>query len=56
MKNLRLLIDDWNGNVYNPVGLNILWPVKVAFLFVSKAYPLLSPQPDLSIQLEIEYY
>jgi len=35
MQRLRELIDDLNAEVYNPVGLNILWPRSVAFLFVS---------------------
>ncbi|KAF8213751.1 Golgin subfamily A member 7/ERF4 family-domain-containing protein, partial [Mycena galopus ATCC 62051] len=35
MRQLQLLIQELNERVYNPVGLNILWPRKVAFLFVS---------------------
>ncbi|KAJ6498000.1 Golgin subfamily A member 7/ERF4 family-domain-containing protein, partial [Mycena vitilis] len=35
MRRLQLLIDELNMQVYNPAGLNILWPRKVAFLFVS---------------------
>lgn len=34
MKRLRDVIDDFNTRLYNPVGLNILWPQKVAFMFV----------------------
>jgi hypothetical protein len=36
MRQLQLLIQELNERVYNPVGLNILWPRKVAFLFVSR--------------------
>jgi hypothetical protein len=36
MRQLQLLIQELNERVYNPVGLNILWPRKVAFLFVSQ--------------------
>lgn len=35
MRRLERLIGDLNAELYNPVGLNILWPRKVAFLFVS---------------------
>jgi hypothetical protein len=35
MRRLEGLIQDLNIEVYNPVGLNIRWPRKVAFLFVS---------------------
>ncbi|KAJ7785662.1 Golgin subfamily A member 7/ERF4 family-domain-containing protein [Mycena metata] len=35
MRRLQALIQDLNTRVYNPAGLNILWPHKVAFLFVS---------------------
>ena len=35
MARLRSAIDDLNTKVYNPVGLNILWPRKMAFMFVS---------------------
>jgi len=34
MLRLRDLIDDLNAGIYNPVGLNILWPRNVAFLYV----------------------
>ena len=34
MLRLRDLIDDLNAGLYNPVGLNILWPRNVAFLYV----------------------
>ncbi|KAJ6519236.1 Golgin subfamily A member 7/ERF4 family-domain-containing protein [Mycena sanguinolenta] len=36
MGQLLLLIQGLNERVYNPVGLNILWPRRVAFLFVSR--------------------
>ncbi|KAJ7630411.1 Golgin subfamily A member 7/ERF4 family-domain-containing protein [Roridomyces roridus] len=39
MRRLQQLVDDLNAEVYNPVGLNILWPRKVAFLFVSAQFP-----------------
>ncbi|KIK99207.1 hypothetical protein PAXRUDRAFT_37335, partial [Paxillus rubicundulus Ve08.2h10] len=35
MRRLEHKIAELNTQVYNPVGLNILWPQKVAFLFVS---------------------
>lgn len=35
MKRLQQLFDELNMEVYNPSGLNLLWPHKVAFLFVS---------------------
>lgn len=35
MRRLERLVKDLNTELYNPVGLNILWPRKVAFLFVS---------------------
>jgi hypothetical protein len=35
MQRLEQLIGDLNAELYNPVGLNILWPRNVAFLFVS---------------------
>jgi len=34
MKRLQELITQLNSELYNPVGLNILWPSNVAFLFV----------------------
>jgi hypothetical protein len=36
MKRLEELIVQLNRELYNPVGLNILWPRNVAFLFVCK--------------------
>jgi len=38
MRRLQLLIQELNARVYNPVGLNILWPRKVAFLFMEVEY------------------
>ncbi|KAJ7652017.1 Golgin subfamily A member 7/ERF4 family-domain-containing protein [Mycena polygramma] len=38
MRRLQLLIDELNVQVYNPAGLNILWPRKVAFLFMEIEY------------------
>ncbi|KAF7340172.1 Golgin subfamily A member 7 [Mycena venus] len=38
MRQLQLLIQELNEQVYNPVGLNILWPRKVAFLFMEIEY------------------
>lgn len=35
MQRLRRVIEDLNVMLFNPVGLNILWPGNVAFLFVS---------------------
>jgi len=38
MRRLQHLINELNAQVYNPVGLNILWPHKVAFLFMEIEY------------------
>lgn len=35
MQRLQMCIDEINKSLYNPMGLNILWPHKVAFMFVS---------------------
>ncbi|PFH50726.1 hypothetical protein AMATHDRAFT_144367 [Amanita thiersii Skay4041] len=35
MRRLREVISELNEGLYNPVGLNILWPRNVAFLYVS---------------------
>ena len=35
MNRLRRHMDELNHQLFNPVGLNILWPRKVGFLFVS---------------------
>ncbi|KAG6902969.1 hypothetical protein C0995_008542 [Termitomyces sp. Mi166 len=34
MQKLRQLVDSLNVELYNPVGLNILWPRNVAFLYL----------------------
>jgi hypothetical protein len=39
MSRLEHLVQDLNTELYNPVGLNIRWPRKVAFLFVSANCP-----------------
>ncbi|TFY69213.1 hypothetical protein EVJ58_g544 [Rhodofomes roseus] len=38
MSRLQQLIEDYNVRTYNPRGLNILWPRKVAFLFLEIEY------------------
>jgi len=38
MERLRYLFDDLNAGLYNPVGLNLLWPRDVAFLFLEIEY------------------
>jgi len=38
MERLRRIIDDLNTGLYNQVGLNILWPESVAFLFLEIEY------------------
>ncbi|KAL1709401.1 Golgin subfamily A member 7/ERF4 family-domain-containing protein [Schizophyllum commune] len=38
MRRLKNLIDELNVEIYNPAGLNILWPRKVAFLFLEIEY------------------
>jgi len=40
MKRLQRLIDDLNRQLFNLAGLNMLWPRKVGFLFVSRGLPL----------------
>jgi hypothetical protein len=57
MKRLQRLIDDLNRQLFNLAGLNMLWPRKVGFLFVSRRRPF--ERPDILTQLpklEIEYY
>ncbi|KAG8762947.1 hypothetical protein FRC11_006894 [Ceratobasidium sp. 423] len=38
MRRLRLLIDQLNREIYNPQGLNVLWPQRTAFLFLEIEY------------------
>ncbi|KAI0063144.1 hypothetical protein BV25DRAFT_451171 [Artomyces pyxidatus] len=38
MRRLQRLLDELNGGLYNPVGLHILWPGKVGFLFLEIEY------------------
>ncbi|KZT24669.1 hypothetical protein NEOLEDRAFT_1066730 [Neolentinus lepideus HHB14362 ss-1] len=38
MDRLHRTIDHFNMELYNPMGLNILWPRKVAFLFLEIEY------------------
>ncbi|KAL6305661.1 Golgin subfamily A member 7/ERF4, partial [Sparassis latifolia] len=38
MQRLQSLIQDLNTRLYNPVGLHIRWPRKVAFLFLEIEY------------------
>jgi len=38
MQKLKELIDDYNVKLYNPEGLHIRWPRKVAFLFLEIEY------------------
>ena len=38
MVRLQHLIDDLNVGTFNPVGLNILWPRNVAFLYVNLVF------------------
>jgi len=38
MSRLRLLIESLNAELFNPVGLNIIWPRSVAFLFMEIEY------------------
>ncbi|KAI9566991.1 Golgin subfamily A member 7/ERF4 family-domain-containing protein [Boletus coccyginus] len=38
MRRLKRKFDELNTQVYNPVGLHILWPQKVAFLFLEIEY------------------
>ena len=58
MERLRSSIEELNVKVYNPVGLNILWPRYMAFMFVSVGFLWwrLGSSFSVAIQLEIEYY
>lgn len=38
MRRLRHVIEDLNVMLFNPVGLNILWPGDVAFLYLEIEY------------------
>jgi len=38
MQRLQTLINNLNAEVYNPAGLNILWPRSVAFLYLEIEY------------------
>ncbi|KAG6371510.1 Golgin subfamily A member 7/ERF4 family-domain-containing protein [Boletus reticuloceps] len=38
LRRLKKKIEELNTQLYNPVGLNILWPQKVAFLFLEIEY------------------
>lgn len=38
MQRLARRIEELNGELYNPVGLNIVWPRRVAFLFLEIEY------------------
>ncbi|KAJ3823483.1 Golgin subfamily A member 7/ERF4 family-domain-containing protein, partial [Lentinula raphanica] len=38
MQRLQQLFDELNADLYNPSGLNLLWPQKVAFLFLEIEY------------------
>lgn len=58
MIRLQHLIDELNMEIFNLVGLNILWPRNVAFHYVNPVLPCrfrISTYP-LFPQLEIEYY
>ena len=58
MSRLQQLIDVMNRTTFNPVGLNIVWPKNVAFIFVSNGSPVVNVHGAnfSSLQLEIEYY
>ena len=58
MQRLQDLLEKWNRDLYNPVGVNIRWPREVAFLFVSAIFFRHGATDinDYSLQLEIEYY
>lgn len=61
MKRLHHLIDDLNTRTYNPRGLHILWPRKVAFMFVRAAFSaprllyILTRATPYSLRLSITY-
>ncbi|KAG6919487.1 hypothetical protein DXG01_005746 [Tephrocybe rancida] len=45
MRQLESLVDSLNVEMYNPVGLNILWPRNVAFLYLEIEYYVSLPFP-----------
>lgn len=47
MEELQKLFDQLNRTLFNPAGLNLLWPRKVGFLFVSSS---LMPLPCRSLE------
>lgn len=57
---MQRLVDGLNQQLFNPAGLNILWPRKVGFIFVSRHFVSFSAIGCLKIlivsKLEIEYY
>ena len=42
MSRLHQLIDVMNTTTFNPVGLNIVWPKNVGFIFVSDRSPVIN--------------
>ena len=42
MSRLHQLIGVMNKTTFNPVGLNIVWPKDVAFIFVSGGLPVVN--------------
>jgi len=42
MSRLKQLIEVMNRTTFNPVGLNIVWPKNVGFIFVSDGSPVVS--------------
>ena len=46
MTRLQQLIDVMNKTTFNPVGLNIVWPKDVAFIFVSGGSPVVNVMKD----------
>ncbi|KAF7437304.1 hypothetical protein PC9H_004143 [Pleurotus ostreatus] len=48
MQRLQQLFDDLNARLFNPVGLNLLWPRKVAFLYLEIEYYVRVLQPRFS--------
>jgi hypothetical protein len=57
MKRLERHMDDLNRQLFNLAGLNMLWPRKVGFLFVSLRRRIeRCLYVDSVAKLEIEYY
>lgn len=53
MSRLQRLVESLNAELFNPVGLNIVWPRPVAFLFVRHSSSLLSCNEAAELKLTL---